>query len=64
MQERVPEVDHDDAGQDQRDLGRRGAGVGATVVTPFGPIGFDAAYGFDRTNPGWKFHFKINQAGQ
>ena len=42
----------------------RGAGVGATVVTPFGPIGFDAAYGFDRTNPGWKFHFKINQAGQ
>ncbi|MBW3631016.1 MAG: outer membrane protein assembly factor BamA, partial [Gemmatimonadetes bacterium] len=42
----------------------RSAGFGATVVTPFGPIGFDAAYGFDRTDPGWKFHFKINQAGQ
>lgn len=41
----------------------RSAGVGATVVTPFGPLGVDMAYGFDRTEPGWKFHFKINQPG-
>jgi outer membrane protein insertion porin family len=41
----------------------RSAGLGATVVTPFGPLGIDLAYGFDRANPGWKFHFKINQAG-
>lgn len=41
----------------------RAAGVGATIVTPFGPIGVDAAYGFDRAEPGWKFHFKINQSG-
>src|SRR5690606_34619510 len=41
----------------------RSTGVGATVVTPFGPLGIDIAYGFDRTEPGWKFHFKINQPG-
>ena len=41
----------------------RGAGVGATIVTPFGPLGVDMAYGFDRPDPGWKFHFKINPAG-
>jgi outer membrane protein insertion porin family len=38
----------------------RSAGVGATIVTPFGPLGLDYAYGFDRDQPGWKFHFKVN----
>jgi len=38
----------------------RGAGVGATVVTPFlGAIGIDAGYGFDRPQPGWEIHFKL-----
>src|SRR5690606_27786004 len=41
----------------------RSMGIGATVVTPFGPLGVDMAYGFDRPDPGWKFHFKINPAG-
>ncbi|MQA88808.1 MAG: outer membrane protein assembly factor BamA [Gemmatimonas sp.] len=41
----------------------RSVGIGAMVVTPFGPLGLDYAYGFDRTNPGWQFHFKINQPG-
>jgi outer membrane protein insertion porin family len=41
----------------------RSAGVGATIVTPFGPLGIDLAYGFDRLKPGWKFHFKINRSG-
>ncbi len=41
----------------------RSLGVGAVVNTPFGPLGVDMAYGFDRTPPGWKFHFKINQPG-
>lgn len=39
----------------------RSAGVGLTIVTPFGPLGLDYAYGFDRTEPGWKFHFKLGQ---
>jgi outer membrane protein insertion porin family len=39
----------------------RSAGVGVSLVTPFGPIGLDYAYGFDRTNPGWKLHFKFGQ---
>ncbi|MGI9181009.1 MAG: outer membrane protein assembly factor BamA [Longimicrobiaceae bacterium] len=39
----------------------RGAGVGVTIVTPFGPLGLDYAYGFDRDEPGWKFHFKLGQ---
>jgi outer membrane protein assembly factor BamA len=39
----------------------RSAGVGLTLVTPFGPIGLDYAYGFDRTDPGWKLHFKFGQ---
>jgi outer membrane protein insertion porin family len=40
----------------------RGAGVGVTLVTPFlGAIGIDAAYGFDRPDPGWEIHFKLNQ---
>ncbi|HSM36686.1 MAG TPA: outer membrane protein assembly factor BamA [Longimicrobiales bacterium] len=37
----------------------RGAGLGLTLVTPFGPIGLDYAYGFDRTVPGWQLHFKL-----
>jgi outer membrane protein insertion porin family len=37
----------------------RSTGVGVTLVTPFGPMGIDYAYGFDRTPPGWRFHFKI-----
>ena len=43
----------------------RGAGVGASILSPLGPIGVDYAYGFDRVdafgnpNPGWKFHFKL-----
>ena len=37
----------------------RGAGVGLMIVTPFGPIGLDYAYGFDRTVPGWQLHFKL-----
>lgn len=41
----------------------RTVGLGATVVTPFGPLGLDVGYGFDRPEPGWKFHFKINQPG-
>ncbi|HEX2095383.1 MAG TPA: outer membrane protein assembly factor BamA [Longimicrobiaceae bacterium] len=39
----------------------RGAGIGGMVVTPFGPIGLDIAYGFDRPNPGWEVHFKFGQ---
>lgn len=39
----------------------RGAGIGLTLVTPFGPLGLDYAYGFDKTDPGWKLHFKLGQ---
>jgi len=39
----------------------RGAGIGGTVVTPFGPIGLDVAYGFDKPKPGWEVHFKFGQ---
>ncbi len=39
----------------------RGAGVGAMLVTPFGPIGLDYAYGFDKARPGWQLHFKFGQ---
>ena len=41
------------------------AGVGASLVTPFGPIGLDYAYGFDRRDvlgrpdPGWKLNFRF-----
>lgn len=44
-----------------------GAGVGATLVTPFGPLGIDYAYGFNRRDvlgrpdPGWKLHFKLGR---
>lgn len=37
----------------------RGAGFGVQLVTPFGPIGLDYAYGFDRTQPGWQLHFRM-----
>jgi outer membrane protein insertion porin family len=39
----------------------RGTGVGVTLVTPFGPLGLDYAYGFDRDRPGWQLHFKFGQ---
>ncbi|MGH7663868.1 MAG: outer membrane protein assembly factor BamA, partial [Gemmatimonadaceae bacterium] len=45
----------------------RGAGIGAAVITPFGPLGVDYAYGFDRVDefgrpdPKWQFHFKLGQ---
>ncbi|MEX2527379.1 MAG: outer membrane protein assembly factor BamA [Gemmatimonadota bacterium] len=37
----------------------RGAGIGVQLVTPFGPLGLDWAYGFDKTVPGWQLHFKM-----
>ena len=37
----------------------RGAGIGVQIVTPFGPIGLDYAYGFDKTVPGWQMHFRF-----
>ncbi len=39
----------------------RGAGIGVMLVTPFGPIGLDYAYGFDKRPPGWQLHFKFGQ---
>ena len=44
----------------------RGAGVGASVVTPLGPLGLDWGYGFDRIEngvkaPKWQLHFKLGQ---
>ena len=41
----------------------RGAGFGIQLVTPFGPLGLDYAFGFDRTDPAWKLHFKFGQQG-
>lgn len=44
-----------------------GAGVGVSLVTPFGPLGLDYAYGFDRRDllgrpdPGWQLHFKFGR---
>jgi outer membrane protein insertion porin family len=43
----------------------RGAGFGAALITPLGPIGVDLGYGFNRVDldgrpdPGWKLHFKL-----
>jgi outer membrane protein insertion porin family len=49
--------------QDPRDFDTtrlfRGAGFGAQIVTPFGPIGLDYAYGFDKAEPGWQLHFRM-----
>lgn len=53
----------------------RGAGVGASLITPLGPLGLDLAYGFDRTEvdaltgvrrsaPGWQVHFRLGQLFQ
>jgi outer membrane protein insertion porin family len=39
----------------------RGAGVGVQIMTPFGPMGLDYAYGFDRAEPGWQLHFRFGQ---
>ena len=41
----------------------RGAGLGATIVTPFGPIGLAYAYGFDNpiVDDRWRFHFTFGQ---
>jgi len=44
-----------------------GAGVGLSLVTPFGPVGLDYAYGFDRRDvlgrpdPAWQLHFRFGQ---
>ncbi|MFQ5889891.1 MAG: outer membrane protein assembly factor BamA [Gemmatimonadota bacterium] len=44
-----------------------GTGAGVSLVTPFGPIGIDYAYGFDRRDvlgrpdPGWKLHFRFGR---
>ena len=40
-------------------LSVRGAGFGVQIVTPFGPIGLDYAYGFDKFEPGWQLHFRM-----
>ncbi|RMH17156.1 MAG: hypothetical protein D6701_07920, partial [Gemmatimonadetes bacterium] len=37
----------------------RGAGLGVQLVTPFGPVGLDYAYGFDKPQPGWQLHFRL-----
>ena len=37
----------------------RGAGLGVQLVTPFGPLGLDYAYGFDKSLPGWQLHFRM-----
>jgi outer membrane protein insertion porin family len=45
----------------------RGAGFGAALVTPLGPLGLDLGYGFDRLDrfgrkaPAWQVHFKFGQ---
>jgi len=44
----------------------RGAGVGASLITPLGPLGLDLGYGFDRVEfgrraPKWQVHFKLGQ---
>jgi len=45
----------------------RSLGVGASVITPFGPLGLDYAYGIDRVDaagrraPKWQLHFRFGQ---
>ena len=41
----------------------RGAGIGILLVTPFGPVGLDYAYGFDKPEPGWQLHFNLGGSG-
>ncbi len=55
-----------DAGNVWRDPGDvdpsrlyRGAGLGLQIVTPFGPLGLDYAYGFDKEPRGWQLHFRM-----
>jgi outer membrane protein insertion porin family len=42
-------------------------GFGASIITPFGPLGLDYAYGLDRLNelgrrePKWQLHFRFGQ---
>ncbi|MGH9660334.1 MAG: BamA/TamA family outer membrane protein, partial [Bryobacteraceae bacterium] len=45
----------------------RSIGLGASVITPFGPLGLDYAYGLDRLGltgrrePKWQLHFRFGQ---
>jgi outer membrane protein insertion porin family len=45
----------------------RGAGFGASIITPLGPLGLDLGYGFDRRDengrrdPKWQLHFRLGQ---
>lgn len=45
----------------------RSLGIGASVITPFGPLGLDYAYGMDRLDitgrraPKWQLHFRFGQ---
>jgi outer membrane protein insertion porin family len=45
----------------------RGAGIGASLITPLGPLGLDLGYGFDRRDangrpaPKWQLHFRLGQ---
>jgi outer membrane protein insertion porin family len=45
----------------------RGIGVGASTITPLGPLGIDYALGLDRLDPNgtraprWKLHFRLGQ---
>ncbi len=45
----------------------RGVGIGASIVSPLGPLGLDYAYGLDRLNdaglraPKWQLHFRFGQ---
>jgi outer membrane protein insertion porin family len=45
----------------------RGVGVGASTVTPLGPLGIDYALGLDRIDsqgrpkPKWQLHFRLGQ---
>ena len=53
----------------------RSVGVGASVISPLGPLGLDVAYGLDRVDldpttgllrpkPGWQVHFRLGQMFQ
>lgn len=45
----------------------RSLGIGASIITPFGPLGLDYAYGLDRLDPTgrrapkWQLHFRFGQ---